>query len=77
MLLAFAAIATARFIPDGFIETMRDGHPVCCGEVIDRGWLRTFVVVTGTGFGTLFVLVGLLRHRPSKRQDAAGAQTIA
>jgi hypothetical protein len=77
MLLAFAAIATAWFIPDGYAETMRDGHPVCCGEAIHRGWLRTVVVVIGTGLGVLFVLLGLLHPRRPLRQDAAGAQTIA
>lgn len=74
MLLAFAAIATGWFIPDGYVQTMRDGHPVCCGEVIHRGWLRTSVVVVGAGLGVLSALLGLLHPR---RQDAAGAQTIA
>jgi hypothetical protein len=77
MLLAFAAIATGWFIPDGYAETMRDGHPVCCGEVIHRGWLRTSVVVAGAGLGTLFVLLGLLHPRRLLRRDAAGAQTMA
>jgi hypothetical protein len=75
ILLAFAAIVTGWFIPDGYAETMRDGHPVCCGEVIHRGWLRTSVVVAGAGLGALFVLLGLLHPR---RQDAAaGARTMA
>ena len=77
MLLAFAAIAAAWFITDEYLETMRDGHPVCCGEVIHRGWLRTVVVVVGAGLGVLFVLLGLLHPRRPLRQDAAGAQTIA
>jgi hypothetical protein len=77
MLLAFAAIATGWFIPDGYVQTMRDGHPVCCGEVINRGWLRTSVVVIGAGLGTLFVLLGLLHPRRPRRHDAARAQTMA
>ena len=77
MLLAFAAIATAWFIPDGYAETMRDGHLVCCGEVIHRGWLRTSVVVIGAGLGTLFVLLGLLHPRRPQQHGAAGAETIA
>ena len=77
MLLAFAAIATAWFIPDGYAETMRDGHPVCCGEVIHRGWLRTTVVVIGTGVGALLVLLGLLHPRRPLRHEAAEAGTIA
>jgi hypothetical protein len=74
MLIAFAAIATAWFIPDGYVQTMRDGHPVCCGDVIHRGWLRTVVVVAGAGLGTMFVLLGLVhprrlddRKRPERR----------
>jgi hypothetical protein len=77
MLLAFAAIATGWFIPDGYVETMRDGHLVCCGEVIHRGWLRTTVVVIGTGLGALLVLLGLLYPRRPRRNDAVGAQTMA
>lgn len=76
-LIAFAAIATAWFIPDGYVQTMRDGHPVCCGEVIHRGWLRIVVVVAGAGLGVLFVLLGLLHPRRPLRQDAAGTRTIA
>lgn len=77
MLLAFAAIATGWFIPDGSAETMRDGHPVRCGEVIHRGWLRTVVVVAGAGLGVLFVLLGLLHPRRLPQRDAAGVETMA
>jgi len=77
MLIAFAAIATAWFIPDGYVQTMRDGQPVCCGEVIKRGWLRTLVVVGGAGLGVLFVLLGLLHQKRPRRQEAAGTQAIA
>ena len=77
ILMAFAAVATAWFIPDGYAETMRDGHPVCCGEVIHRGWLRTLVVMVGAVLGAMFVLLGLLRRRRPPRPDAAGTPTIA
>jgi hypothetical protein len=60
VLIASAAIATAWFIPDGYVQTMRDGHPVCCGEVIDRGLLRTAVVVLGSGLGMFAVLLSVL-----------------
>ena len=76
ILMAFAAVATAWFIPDGYVQTMRDGRPVCCGEVIDRGWLRTLVVMVGAVLGGMFVLLGLLHRRRPLRPDAAGTQTI-
>jgi hypothetical protein len=68
VLTAFAAIVTAWFIPDGYVQTMSDGRPVCCGEIIDRGWLRTVVVAAGAGLGALAVLLGLL-HGPEWRQS--------
>jgi hypothetical protein len=75
ILIASAAIATAWFIPNGYVQTMRDGHPVCCGEEIDRGWLRTAVFVGGSGIGAFAVLVGLLhRSRPLHPGTVRGAR---
>jgi hypothetical protein len=77
VLIAFAAIATAWFIPDGYVQTMREGRPVCCGEVIDRGWLRTVVVVLGSGLAALAVLLGLLHRRRPLPLDGTGADRVA
>ena len=76
VLVASAAIATAWFIPDGYVQTMRDGHPVCCGDVIDRGWLRTAVVVIGSGLGVFAVLLGLLHRRRPFHPGTIGAGRI-
>ena len=59
--IAFAAMTTAWFIPDGFEQTFRNGHPVCCGHFIDRGALRVFVGVAGTAGALAFVVAGFLR----------------
>lgn len=77
LVIVFAAITTAWFIPDGYIQTMRDGHPVCCGEVIDRGWLRTVVVVVGAGLGALVVLRSLLHRTRSRSPNPSEAGRIA
>ena len=71
MFIAFAALATAWFIPDGYVQTMREGRPVCCGMVIERGWLRTAVALIGTGSGGLFVLLGLLHRVRTRREPVA------
>ena len=63
LVVAFAALATAWFIPDGYIQTMRDGHPICCGRIIDRGWLRASIGVVGIALGCLLVVLGLLGDR--------------
>jgi hypothetical protein len=76
VLIASTAIATAWFIPDGYVQTMRDGRPVCCGEVIDRGWLRTAVVVIGSGLGAFAVLLGLLHRRRPIHPEMVGAGRI-
>lgn len=76
VLIASAAIATAWFIPNGYVQTMSDGHPVCCGEVIDRGWLRSAVVVIGSGLGALAVMLGLLHPKHPVHPETAGARRI-
>ena len=63
LLIAFAALVTAWFIPDGFEQTMRNGRPVCCGREIGRGSLRAAVATAGAGLGALLAFLGLLRPR--------------
>lgn len=65
LLIAFAALVTAWFIPDGFEQTIRDGRPVCCGRAIGRGSLRLAVATVGAGLGGSVALLGFLRRRHS------------
>lgn len=71
LLIAFAGLVTAWFIPDGFEQTMRNGHPVCCGRQISQGLLRAGVAAAGAGVGVLLVLQGLLRARRESQNVAA------
>jgi hypothetical protein len=71
VVVAFAAITTAWFIPDGYEQTYRNGHPICCGHEIDRGPLRTLVAVLGTTGAVVLVLGGLLPRR--RRQTPPSA----
>jgi hypothetical protein len=71
VLVAFAAITTAWFIPDGYEQTYRHGHPICCGHEIDRGPLRTLVAVLGTTGAVVLVLGGVLPRR--RRQTPPSA----
>lgn len=63
LLVAFAALVTAWFIPDGFEQAMRSGRPVCCGREIGRGPLRAGVAAAGVCLGLSLALRGLLRAR--------------
>jgi membrane protease YdiL (CAAX protease family) len=63
IVIAFVAIAVPWFIEDGYEQTMQNGRPVCCGREISREWLRTGIVVVGSGAGAVVVGIGLVRGR--------------
>lgn len=71
ILVAFAAMTAAWFIPDGFEQTYRSGRPICCGHVIDRGWLRTLVGIAGSAGALLLVVSGVVRGRANGPPSSA------
>jgi hypothetical protein len=76
VVIAFLAITTAWFIPDGFEQTLRNGHSVCCGHVIDRNPLRMVVAIAGTIAALVLVVTGSFRQFvPRRPKQAPASQT--
>lgn len=73
IMIAFAAITVAWFIPDGFEQTFRNGHPACCGRVIDRTVLRVVVGLAGTAAALALVVAGFLRTSEGSSDRAVSA----
>jgi hypothetical protein len=66
LLIAFAAIAVPWFVPDGWEPRIFEGREVAGGHEINRGALRTGIVVVGVSIGVVLAVVGVARSHRSQ-----------
>jgi hypothetical protein len=62
LVVLFAAVTVAWFLPNGFDQPLRGGRPVCCGREVDRHDVRVGLVASGVMAAVVLLAMDAIRR---------------